>query len=90
MKPTVTIDLEEYKTLKDIESAMLQKPFITYYFQHGVHDTAMFIVNADDSIKKMVYESNRLRKERDELRQENDIARKLKETRTTKWYKFKL
>ena len=60
MKPTVTIDLEEYKTLKEIESAMMQKDFITYFL--GLErETNIHIINAEESTRLMVAQINLLR-----------------------------
>jgi len=91
MTPTVTIALQEYETLKNIESAMMQKPFITYHYHHGINNTLMFIVNADDSTKKMIETINWLEKKASQLEEDHSKLRSdlLSITiPTTKWWQL--
>lgn len=74
--PTVTIGLHEYENLKKLETALFKKEFITYHYNNWHVGGLMFVVDADESTKKMVKEIEWLNKQHDILVKEIDAARK--------------
>lgn len=100
MKPTVTIDLEEYQNLKNVEDSILQTKDVAYY----IYDGRMYVTDQQDIIDsvKMEYREkhNELIQANDNLNAEitrlnkiNDSLNRAydklwKEFNSKKWYQF--
>ncbi len=74
MKPTVTIDLEEYQDLIKIRDAHSQNKSLSFYY----YDFRVWVMNPDEEKKVIVEKINSL-----EL-----LALNLKLNSTKKWYEF--